>query len=63
MTKEPVNWFPDDPPLRWGFGTKLQTWMARLFGLRVEGSDGRITTIGYIWRDRVYIVRQFTERP
>lgn len=52
------NWFPKVPTPRWGIGSRFQTWMARLFGERVEGTDGNYTIIGYRWRGRVYFVTE-----
>ena len=50
------NWFPSVQPVRWGTGSWLATWLARIFGKRVEGTDGRVTIIGYRWRGCIYIV-------
>lgn len=47
---------PEHMTPRWGIGSRFQTLIARLFGRRVEGTDGRHTTVGYLWRGRVYVV-------
>lgn len=43
---------------RWGVGSRFQTLMARIFGRRLEGADGRHTIVGYEWRGRVYVVSE-----
>lgn len=51
---------PEKLTPRLGVGSRLQTWMARLFGRRVEGTDGRTTIISYQWRGRLFVVAERT---
>lgn len=52
------NMFPKVQPVRWGTGSWLKMWLARLFGERLETTDGRVTVVGYKWRGVVYIVSE-----